>query len=280
MREDQLPDTSRRGSSRSRARSSRAGAKTVSPARPSRRSRRTVAQAVTGNVGQWDQIERPGKSGLSEVEVRDGIRAALAEVGAAPSSSRRSPASSSRRSRPTTSRTTCRSSTPSCWSSRSSRCSSGPSSSTTRSRSPSRSARASSACSRALGASRPSGRGLGRARGARRRRHRRRCSGCGSGSLIVKPLEALLSAFGIDLPSGPLQIEPRTIVVSLLVGTGVTFVSALAPARRAARVPPIAALRDQALPRVVGSAPLPLGRARRGHRARRARSTGSSAARR
>jgi putative ABC transport system permease protein len=66
------------------------------------------------------------------------------------------------------------------------------------------------------------------------------------GIVIVPPLEALLRAFGIDLPSGPLQIAPRTIVVSFLVGTTVTLVSSIAPARRAARVPPIAALRDQA----------------------------------
>jgi putative ABC transport system permease protein len=66
------------------------------------------------------------------------------------------------------------------------------------------------------------------------------------GIAIVKPLEALLGAFGIDLPSGPLQILPRTIIVSFIVGTGVTLVSSLAPARRASRIPPIAALRDQA----------------------------------
>jgi putative ABC transport system permease protein len=72
------------------------------------------------------------------------------------------------------------------------------------------------------------------------------------GLAIVKPLEALLSAFGIDLPGGPLQVLPRTVIVSLIVGIGVTFVSALAPARRAARVAPIAALRDQALPPTSG----------------------------
>lgn len=66
------------------------------------------------------------------------------------------------------------------------------------------------------------------------------------GVLIVPPLQGLLSAFGIDLPNGALQIMPRTIVVSFLVGTGVTMVSALAPARRASKIPPIAALRDQA----------------------------------
>jgi len=66
------------------------------------------------------------------------------------------------------------------------------------------------------------------------------------GVLIVTPLQGLLSAFGIDLPGGSLQIEPRTIIVSFLVGTGVTLIAALAPARRSARIPPIAALRDQA----------------------------------
>jgi len=66
------------------------------------------------------------------------------------------------------------------------------------------------------------------------------------GIAIVRPLEALLGAFGIDLPTGSLQIEPRTIIVSFVVGTGVTLLSSLAPARRASRVAPIAALRDQA----------------------------------
>ncbi len=65
---------------------------------------------------------------------------------------------------------------------------------------------------------------------------------------LVKPLEGLLSAFGLNLPSGPMQILPRTIAVSLAAGILVTMVSAIAPARRAARVAPIAALRDQSLP--------------------------------
>jgi putative ABC transport system permease protein len=64
---------------------------------------------------------------------------------------------------------------------------------------------------------------------------------------LVKPLEALLGAFGIELPSGPLDVVPRTVIVSIAVGTIVTFVSAITPARRAARVTPIAALRDEGL---------------------------------
>jgi putative ABC transport system permease protein len=69
--------------------------------------------------------------------------------------------------------------------------------------------------------------------------------GLGLGILLVSPLRGLLSAFGVSLPTGPLQIETRTIVVALLVGTGVTLISSLAPARRASRVSPISAIRDQ-----------------------------------
>jgi putative ABC transport system permease protein len=70
--------------------------------------------------------------------------------------------------------------------------------------------------------------------------------GLGLGILLVDPLEGLLSAFGITLPTGPVQIQARTIIVALVAGTLVTLVSAIAPARRAARVPPIAALQDHA----------------------------------
>ena len=68
-------------------------------------------------------------------------------------------------------------------------------------------------------------------------------------------LQALLGAFGIDLPTTGLQVLPRTIIVSLLVGVGVTLAASVAPARRAARIPPIAAMRD-----VEAVRPVPLGR--------------------
>jgi putative ABC transport system permease protein len=67
------------------------------------------------------------------------------------------------------------------------------------------------------------------------------------GVLLVTPLRALIGAFGIKLPTGALQIQTRTIVVALLAGTLVTFVAALAPARRAARVSPVSAIRDEAV---------------------------------
>jgi putative ABC transport system permease protein len=71
--------------------------------------------------------------------------------------------------------------------------------------------------------------------------------GLGLGILLVTPLRGLLGAFNIKLPSGPLQVQPRTIVVAFLAGTLVTLVAALAPARRASRVSPISAIRDQAV---------------------------------
>jgi putative ABC transport system permease protein len=66
--------------------------------------------------------------------------------------------------------------------------------------------------------------------------------GIGGGFLTALLLNALLQAFGIDLPTTSLVIESRTVVVALLVGVVVTFVSSLIPALRSTRVPPIAAL--------------------------------------
>ena len=71
-----------------------------------------------------------------------------------------------------------------------------------------------------------------------------------SGIAVAAGLRALLvNVIGVDLPSGPLVIEPRTIIWGLLLGVIVTLVAAWFPARRASRVPPVAAMRDDvALP--------------------------------
>ncbi len=69
--------------------------------------------------------------------------------------------------------------------------------------------------------------------------------GLGLGVLAALGLEALLSGFGVSLPSGPLVFEARTVIVSLLVGVGVTVVSAISPARRAVRVAPVAAVSER-----------------------------------
>jgi putative ABC transport system permease protein len=69
--------------------------------------------------------------------------------------------------------------------------------------------------------------------------------GIGIGALTALALKAVISGFGISLPSGPLVFETRTVIVGLLVGTGVTVVSAIGPARHAVRIPPVAALVDR-----------------------------------
>jgi putative ABC transport system permease protein len=66
-------------------------------------------------------------------------------------------------------------------------------------------------------------------------------------------LEALLSSFGITLPSGGLVFLPRTAIVGIVVGVLVTIVSAVSPARRAVRIPPVAAIAEVALGTPVSS---------------------------
>jgi putative ABC transport system permease protein len=72
--------------------------------------------------------------------------------------------------------------------------------------------------------------------------------GAGLGLLVgigVAPaLDALFKAFGATLPDSGTVLETRTIVVSLLVGVGVTVLAGLPPALRATRVPPVAAMRE------------------------------------
>src|SRR5687767_10901155 len=64
---------------------------------------------------------------------------------------------------------------------------------------------------------------------------------------IAKGMIALFSAFGIDLPEGGTVFMTRTVIVSILLGTGITLLASILPARRATRVPPIAAVREGAV---------------------------------
>ncbi|MBJ7481350.1 ABC transporter permease [Rhodococcus erythropolis] len=58
-------------------------------------------------------------------------------------------------------------------------------------------------------------------------------------------LRSLLNTFDVGLPEGPLQVGARTIIVALVVGVVVTTLSAYAPARRASKIPPVAAMREE-----------------------------------
>ncbi|MTE19358.1 FtsX-like permease family protein [Streptomyces sp. TRM43335] len=62
-------------------------------------------------------------------------------------------------------------------------------------------------------------------------------AGVGIGAVM----RVLMGSFS-TLPDGPLIVEPTTVVASLVVGIGVTVVAAWLPARRAAKVPPVAAM--------------------------------------
>jgi putative ABC transport system permease protein len=66
------------------------------------------------------------------------------------------------------------------------------------------------------------------------------------GSGIAVGLRSLLGALGVDL-EGPLVLRGQTVGVALAVGAGVTVVASAAPAVRAGRVAPLAAIRAAAV---------------------------------
>jgi putative ABC transport system permease protein len=68
--------------------------------------------------------------------------------------------------------------------------------------------------------------------------------GLGAGVLIAAGLKAMLTAFGVALPAGGMVFGLGTAVVAFSAGLVVTVVSAVSPARKAGKVPPIAAMRD------------------------------------
>ncbi|MGA5129319.1 ABC transporter permease [Streptomyces olivoreticuli] len=55
-------------------------------------------------------------------------------------------------------------------------------------------------------------------------------------------LRSLMNGAGATVPDGPLVISPGTVVTSLVVGIVVTMLAAWLPGRRAAKIPPVAAM--------------------------------------
>jgi putative ABC transport system permease protein len=68
------------------------------------------------------------------------------------------------------------------------------------------------------------------------------------GVLVALGLRAALGTVGVDLPGAPVKVQVSTLIWSYLVGVGVTVVSAYLPARRASRLQPVEALRDDVAP--------------------------------
>lgn len=70
--------------------------------------------------------------------------------------------------------------------------------------------------------------------------------GLALGFALAVGIKALFATLGLDLSDVPLVFAPRTAVASYAVGLVVTAVAAWLPARRASRVSPVEALRDDA----------------------------------
>ncbi len=73
--------------------------------------------------------------------------------------------------------------------------------------------------------------------------------GLGVGYLLALGIRALFATFGLDLSGADFPLRLRTIVVCYAVGLVVTMFAAYLPARRASKIAPVAAMRDDvALP--------------------------------
>ena len=70
--------------------------------------------------------------------------------------------------------------------------------------------------------------------------------GLALGVFLAEGIQALFKSLGADFPTADRVFATRTVVVSLVVGMGITLLAGLFPAIRATRVPPIAAVREGA----------------------------------
>jgi putative ABC transport system permease protein len=73
--------------------------------------------------------------------------------------------------------------------------------------------------------------------------------GLAAGLGLASGLLAMFRAMGMDMPSSSLVLDGGTVVTAMLIGVVVTLVASLAPAVRASRIAPLAALRDVAVDR-------------------------------
>ncbi|MBA3288318.1 MAG: ABC transporter permease [Acidimicrobiia bacterium] len=65
------------------------------------------------------------------------------------------------------------------------------------------------------------------------------------GIFVAKAIVGLFNAAGAGFPDTTSELRPRTVVIAVLVGVGITMASVMIPARRAARIPPVAAMRPE-----------------------------------
>ena len=62
---------------------------------------------------------------------------------------------------------------------------------------------------------------------------------------VAAGIKGLFDAMGFEIPGGPVVVTPKTVVMALMTGIGVTVGSAWLPARRASKIAPVAAMRAQ-----------------------------------
>ncbi|MFJ7966157.1 ABC transporter permease [Streptomyces sp. NPDC096324] len=66
--------------------------------------------------------------------------------------------------------------------------------------------------------------------------------GLAAGIGIGAAMRSLMGTLGATVPDGPLVVSPGTVATALLVGVLVTMLAAWLPGRRAAKIPPVAAM--------------------------------------
>ena len=82
--------------------------------------------------------------------------------------------------------------------------------------------------------------------------------GLGFGVLLALGLRALLRSFNLPIPTNELIFAPRTAVLGLVIGIGVTMVSVTGPAIKATRVAPIEAMSAASVPQGRGTVRRPI----------------------
>ncbi|MDX6309108.1 MAG: putative transport system permease protein [Nocardioidaceae bacterium] len=70
-------------------------------------------------------------------------------------------------------------------------------------------------------------------------------AGVGVGYLLAMVLRWVFGRIGLDLTGVPMPVAPRTVIAAYLAGMVTTLIAAYLPARRAGRVSPVAAMRDE-----------------------------------
>ena len=68
--------------------------------------------------------------------------------------------------------------------------------------------------------------------------------GVAAGVGLAQLLKAGMGLLGYDIPATGIVLSPTTAIVAICVGTAVTTVAAIGPARRAARTPPVVAMQS------------------------------------